>query len=300
MVRSHLSLRSFAVRVRALRLCAAASLLTVALAAQDPPGSQPPPPPTSKKPTVPDYPDKRTITVGVFYYLTIPGSGPDLIGGKAATGYETLDGLGKQHSGPGVEVIVPITRTGEIHFEGFIAKGTGSQTAPTATTVYSTSYNKGDQLSTQFQTESAKLYLDDLLYPYKFPVSRFRLKSLWEVEYVGIKGTIDAPLKPTTDSSGNAVTTTGTGSNNIVYPAFGIAAEYAISPHVLLRAAGAGFGLPHRSELWDAEGTVAYRRGKWEIRAGVKEFHFKTSPQKAEYVTDTLSGGFVNLRYHWE
>jgi hypothetical protein len=298
-----------------LRLCAAVVLVSALLPAQTPAPSQTPMAAQTpaqgqeprdvttapgKKNAVPDYPDPRTITVGVFYWLTIPGSGPNLIGGQAATGFETLDHFGKEHFAPGIEVVVPITRTGELHAEGFLAKGDGSQTAPAATTVYSTSYNKGDGLNTQYQITSGKLYLDDLLYPYKFPVSKFRLKSLWEVQYIGVKGTIDAPLKPTTDAAGNAVTTTGTGSNNIIFPTFGLAAEYAISPHVLLRADASGFGLPHRAELYDAEGTVSYRRDKLEFRAGVKLLHFKTSPQKEEYVTDTLSGGFIGIRYHWQ
>jgi hypothetical protein len=266
------------------------------------PATQVPPvfPPRGQKPKVPDYPDPRTITVGVFYLEAIPGNGPDLIGGKAATGYETLDGFGKQHPAEGIEVFFPITRTGEIHLEGFLAKGTGSQDAPIATTVYSTSYNKGDYLSTQYQIQSAKVYLEDLLYPFKFPVAKFRLKSLWEARYIGVKGTVDAPLKPTTDSSGNAVINTGSGSNNIFFPEFGIAAEYAISPHVLLRADASGFGLPHRADLWDAEATASYRRKKWEVRAGYKADYFKTSPQRAEYNTYTLSGGFIGIRYHFE
>lgn len=313
-----MSFRSFDIRVLALRLCAVTLLLIpVALPAQDqPPPAQTPPaqttpdqtqtqappmlPPRGQKPKVPDYPDPRTFTIGVSYIATIPGNGPDIIGGKAATGYETLDGFGKQHPAEGAEIFFPITRTGEIHIEGFLAKGTGSQDAPANTTIYSTSYNKGDYLSTQYQITSGKVYLEDLLYPFKFPVAKFRLKSLWEARYIGIKGTIDAPLKPTTDSSGNAIDNTGSGSNNIFYPEFGIAAEYAISPHVLLRADAAGFGLPHRADLWDAEGSISFRRVKWEIRAGVKALYFKTSPQRDQYNTDLLSGGFISLRYHFQ
>jgi hypothetical protein len=287
-------------------------LLPVALCAQNPAGTPPPagaptstqgqtpPPQPPKKSTEPDYPDPRTLTVGISYWLTLPSPQPNLIGGLAATSYSTLDGLGKPKFVPGLEISYPITRTGELHFEGFEAKGDGTQTAPAATALFATGYNKGDFLSTQYQITSGKLYLDDLLHPFKFPVEKFRLKSLWEVQYLGIMSTIDAPLKTTSTSSGTLVSNTTSGSRNLILPTFGIAAEYAISPHVLLRADASGFGLPHRAELWDAEGTISYRRSKtWEIRAGFKVLHFKTSPQKDEYVTDTISGGFVGLRYHW-
>ena len=300
LVRNHLNLRSF-------YLCSAVLLVPGALFGQQagPVAGTQQPDQTSapaKKSTVPDYPDPRTLTVGIFGWATLPSPQPNLIGGVQAVSYSTLDGLGKQHpSSFGVEASYPITRTGELHFEGFEAKGDGSQDAPTNTTLFSTGYTKGTYLSTQYQIRGGKLYLEDLLHPFKFPVEKFRLKSLWEVQYVTITGTIDAPLAPATaDSSGSLIATSGTGSRDLILPTFGLAAEYAVSPHVLLRGAATGFGIPHHSELWDAEGTISYRRKVWEFRAGYKVLHFKTSPQKDEYFTDTLSGGFVGVRYHWQ
>lgn len=290
-----------------------AVLLPVALLAQNPAGtpppadtptstqSQTPPPPPPKKSTEPDYPDPRTLTVGAFFWLTLPSPQPDLIGGVAATTYSTLDNLGKQHpTSEGIEISYPITRTGELHLEGFEAKGDGTQIAPKNTTLFSTAYTAGWSLSTQYQISSAKLYLEDLLHPYKFPVEKFRLKSLWEMQYVGVTGTIDAPTVTSATTSGTLVSNAVSGNRYIWLPTFGLAAEYAISPHVLLRGAASGFGIPHRAELWDAEGTISYRRSKtWEIRAGYKVLQFKTSPQKDEYYKDFLSGAFVGLRYHW-
>ncbi|MDE3195705.1 MAG: hypothetical protein KGN84_05135, partial [Acidobacteriota bacterium] len=274
-----------------------------------PPPPPPPPPqleapqvplPPPKKSTVPDYPDPRTFYIGIWGWQPIPGNGPDIIGGALALGYSTLNHLGKDHLTPGLELAIPITRTGELHVEGFQSKGDGTQIAAVATGPFGTSLNAGDFVSTSYKVTSAKIYLDDLLFPYKFPVSKFRLKSLWEVQWVGVKGVIDAPLAPQFDSSNNPITTSAAGSRTIITPTFGLAAEYAIAPHVLLRAAGSGFGLPHRAELWDAEGTVSYRRKAWELRAGYKIMHFKTNPQKDEYIQGTIDGGFVGLRYHWQ
>jgi hypothetical protein len=194
-----------------------------------------------------------------------------------------------------VEAIFPITRTGELHFEYFRTKGDGNQTSPASTDVFGTApYVQGDYLATQYQLQSAKLYLDDLLFPHKFPVSKFRVKSLWEVEYVQIKATTDAPY---IDATGVSASTSG--SRQIILPVFGLAAEYAISPHVLLRATLSGFGFPHKADLADAEATIAYRHGMWEIRAGGKALHFKTSPNSQDYLSGTLAGAFVGLRWHW-
>src|SRR5207302_1726455 len=128
------------------------------------------------------------------------------------------------------------------------------------TALWSTQFYKGDYLATQYQVQSGKLYLDDLLYPHKFPVAKFRLKSLWAVQFVKIKSTIDAPLVTTGE--------TGSGSHQILLPTVGLAAEYAIAPHILLRAGGSGFGLYHKSDIWDAEATISWRRGMWELLGG--------------------------------
>jgi hypothetical protein len=146
--------------------------------------------PAPAGPKQPDYPDPRTLTIGVWYWLTIPGNGPNIVGGLGATGYETLDSLGADHRTPAIEVSYPITRTGVLHFEGFESKGDGTQYAPSDTTVFATAFNKNDFLATQYQIKAGKLYLEDLLYPFKFPVAKFRLRSLWEVQYIGISSTV--------------------------------------------------------------------------------------------------------------
>jgi hypothetical protein len=263
-------------------------------AAQTPQTSPPATPPGPQR-AVPDYPDPRTLTLGAFYWLTGPGTEPSLYGGSQALDYETLKDLGRPHRSPGVEASIPITRTGEMKFEYFRTKGDGNQISPGSVDVFGTApYTQGDYLATQYQLQSAKLYLDDLLFPHKFPVAKFRVKSLWEVEWVQIKATADAPY---IDATGVSASTSGT--RQIISPVFGLAAEYAISPHVLLRASVAGFGFPHKYDLADAEATIGYRRGMWEIRAGGKALHFKTSTNSTEYLTATFAGAFVGLRWHW-
>jgi hypothetical protein len=284
--------------VRLLPLSALFSLLpAIGQVSTQPPETTPPQqaPQTSTaqaaKPAVPDYPDPRTPTIGVFYWLTGPGTNPSLTTGKLAPDLETLSDLGKAKRTPDIQIDLPITRTGELRFEGFLTKGDGNQTLTTAPDLFGTQFNVGNNVSTQYQITGAKLYLDDLLFPHKFPVSRFRIKSLWEVQYVKMKTTIDAPLILTG--------LTATGSHQIILPTFGLAAEYAIAPHVLLRVAGSGFGLYHKADIWDGDATIAWRMGKWEVVGGGKAFHFKTSPKKSEYMSATLAGAFVGLRWHW-
>lgn len=258
---------------------------------QPSPQTQAPAPTPAPKSSVPDYPDPRTFTLGVFYWFTGPGTSPSIYAGRLALDNETLTDLGRAHRSPGVEASFPISRTGELRFEYDRISGDANQTAAVATDLFGTQFNQGDYLATQYKIQRGKLYLDDLLFPHKFPVAKFRLKSLWEVQWVQVKSTIDAPRVTAGE--------TGSGTDQIVFPTFGLAAEYALSPHILLRADASGFGLYHKADIWDADATVSWRRGQWEIVGGGKAFHFKTSPNKTEYVSATTAGAFVGLRWHW-
>lgn len=222
------------------------------------------------------------------------GPTPDLNTGKQAIYLGTLHNLGKPKGTPGLEVSIPITRTGSLHFEIFETKGDGNQNASMPLYLFGQGFNTGDNLASQYQLFATKLYLDDLLFPHKFPVAKFRLKSLWEFQYVHMKTTIDVPTL-----EGTSAPELATGTKQIFLPTFGLAAEYALSPHTLFRADASGFGIPHKADIWDASATLSYRHGSWEIYGGGKVFHFKSSPNSTEYLTDTLTGAFAGIRWHW-
>lgn len=242
----------------------------------------------------PDYPDPRSLQIGLFYWQTVPGVGPDIRGGVAATGYSSIYGLGKDKPAEGAVITYPVTRTGTLGIEAFVDKGTGNQFAPKDTTIFGNSFVKNDSLSTQYQITTAKLYLDDLLYPHKFPVSKLRFKSLWAVRYLKAQATVDAPLSNSTTG------TTGTGNRQLVLPEFGAAMEYALAKHVLFRVEASGFGIPKKSYIWDGAATVSYRRGQVTVEGGFKGLGFKTSPAKDEYIPFQIYGGFVGVRYNWK
>jgi len=289
---------------RCLRAFAAIALFSSVCFAQEAPPAAPPVPATPQVQAapvatpapppnvpVPDYPDPRTFEIGIFYWLTGPGQQPNLVTGRGATDYETLDNLGKVHRTPGIEASMPVTRTGTIHIEASETKGTGTQTAVVANDLLTATITAGDILNTQFQTRNVKLYYDDLLYPHKFPVSRLRFKSIWAIDYLGTHININNPY--------NANGETGDGSKNVILPMFGLAAEYALTRHVLFRLEGSGFGVYHRSDIWDASATLTWRVTRHvEVVAGAKALHFKSSPQSSEYVIGNLDGAFFGARWH--
>jgi hypothetical protein len=260
-----------------------------------PPAQAPAPPPPPPAKNVPDYPEPRTLTFGAFYWFTGPGTDPGIFGGAQATTYSTLTDLGRPHKSPGFELFFPISRTGEIHVEVMRTSGLGNQTAPANTTIFTTPFDQGDYLATNYRISQGKAYLDDLLFPHKFPVSKFRLKSLWEFSYTSIRASVDNPIQEAEGTSAGA----GQGTRNIYYPEFGIAAEYALTPHVLLRTSVAGFAIPGHAVLGDGDATIGYRHGFLELRGGVKFLHYKTSPKTDDYLKGTLTGAFVDLRIHY-
>ena len=89
-----------------------------------------------------------------------------------------------------------------------------------------------------------------------------------------------------------------TGTKSVVLPTFGIAAEYALTPHLLFRVDASGFGLPHKSNLWDAHATLSFRVGSVEIQAGAKMLHAKSGPGSLEYESATVEGVFGGVIWH--
>ena len=241
---------------------------------------------------VPDYPDPRTLTFGINYWFTGPGENTGLLNGRLAVDNTQLVDLGKARQTPGVEISMPITRTGVVHFEGFQVHGTGNQNAPSDATYWATTpATKGTYLATGYRIRGPKLYLDDRFFPHKFPVGRFRVKSLIGMQVLQISNRIDEPFASSL--------TFALGSKTLFLPSLGMAAEYAVAKHVLFRIEGSGFGMYHKSDMWDAAATVAVRRGHVEFVGGAKALHFKTTPAKTEYLTGTLAGGFVGARWHF-
>jgi hypothetical protein len=221
------------------------------------------------------------------------GTQPGIFGGKTAPDYETIPNLGKPKNSPGFFLSVPITRTGEIKAEGFLIKGTGNQLVSGAPDPYDAgvAFNPGDYMTTQYQIKDVHIYLDDLLFPHKFPVAKLRFKSLWGVEWLGIHNVENTPLATSPVIADN--------SSNLVVPTFGLAMEYAVAKHVLFRVSTDGFAFPHKSVLGEAEGELSYRRGSFEIIGGEKFLHFKTSPNTTTYVKGTLIGAFAGVRWHF-
>jgi hypothetical protein len=251
--------------------------------------------------TEPDYPDPRTFVIGIYGLWSPKSSGPDIRGGQAAAQlntYESLYGIGQPYRiTPHFEVGVPVTRTGMLYFDFERFHGSATQTLNRDSFIDTFSFNNGDSISSTYHIITGRIYLDDLMYPHKFPVARLRFHSIWGLRYLSLTQTVDSSTQDAT--AGLPGTSFQLGTNYIFFPEFGAAMEYAIKPHVLFRVDGAGFGFPHHSEIAETSAELSFRRKNLEILMGAKTLHFKTAPHKDEYEQGTFITPFVGIRWHF-
>jgi len=224
---------------------------------------------------------------------------PYTYGGATAFDYENYAYSGHGKYTPGAEISIPVSSTAMLNFSGFITKGTSSAVLSLPVDLFSTGYTAGELVTSSYTIRNYKASLADLLFPFpRKEDQRWRLKTLWEVQYVAIKTGFDAPYAPTVDDQGNQIITTAGGTRSAILPTFGLGAEYHLSRNLLFQINGSGFGIPHHAVIGDAEATLGYRFGPLELIIADKYYHFKTSPQNVQYFRTTLMGPYGALRWY--
>lgn len=259
-------------------------------------------------PRVPDVqmPGEKGISIGIGAWPT--GSQMEILKGKAAS--SSYPGDLTLHSnrkiGSAFDFTVAAGKHNQVHLSYFKANGPGDTTAPEDMTIWTANYNKGTLLSTNYRLQSFKASFEYLTWPYPVKTSRFRLRSLWSIQYTGVRSSFDAPLLPTvdvngnpiTDASGNPVTYATQGSHWFILPEVGLSAQEYISRTLNVEFSASGFTIPHHQNTWSADGSVNVRLGHYELRLGAKAYHFRSSPQADYWMRGTVYGPMVALRWH--
>ena len=282
--------------------------------AQDEP---PPPPPRGSggirtpPPPLPKYPDVRQPGETGFFIGLIawfPTQGPIFNHGHNSTftdsSYVTFQG--KPKYAEGAEIGIAVGLHNAIHLTYFEDRAAGNFTNTEELRIWDQVYPVDNVVSTNYRLQNAKISFDYLTWPYPVQSSRFRLKTLWAVEYTSIKTGFDLPLLPTVDSAGNPLTdATGNplsyianGSHWLILPSFGVGVAEYLTRNIRLEGNASGFAIPQHTTQWDADASANLRTGHLEIRVGVKAFHFKTSTQQPFYMRGTQASGFVGLRWY--
>lgn len=234
--------------------------------------------------------------VELFYWQ--PSTRSYLLGGNGALGDEDLYYAHTTKDAPGISVSFPVSKTAMLDFSGFITKQNINTYAPYDLTLFGTSYSQGDYLTASNTVKNFKLSLQDLLYPFpRKENQKWRVKTLWEVQYASISSNLNAPYAPTT-VDGATVVNTASGSRWLVYPSFGLAGEYHPTRNLDLELNGSGFMIPHHSSIGDATASIGYRIGHVEVLVAERYYHFKTSEQNSEYFKSTLWGAYAAVRVY--
>jgi hypothetical protein len=270
-------------------------------AAQQPPSTSQPvvapsPAPPPKEPYVLD---DGGLSIEPLYWLN--KAQPRLREGQSGAGPADLDYNGNAKPGIGAEIGIPAGRSNTLRVSYFRIQGNAGVTLAQDATIFSESYVAGDFINATYKMQAVKASWDYLSYSWHKPSTTIRLKTLYEVQYVNTSVNTAAPFVPsTTDASGNADYNTASGTKSVVLPTFGMAMGSTLGKYFRWDVRGSGFGLPHRSAIADVQAMVAIKLRAVELVGGERFFYFKTSPKSDMYLTDSLQGVFVGLRYAWK
>jgi hypothetical protein len=252
-----------------------------------------PPPVPPKPPEVPRQ-DEDTISIEPDGWL--PLGYPIFNAGKATTSTSTTDGYVKFPARPGFSyggtARVPAGVHNAIRVTYTDVRSAGTYIAPAVLDLWSGGFNQGDSILSDYRLRSVNVSFDYLTWPYPPGRRRFRLKTLWQVQYVDAESSFLAPLS-------TAATPAGSGSHWLILPALGLGVTEYLSNNVRVEANASGFDIPHHAAVGNADADIAYKFGFVELRAGAKLFYFKTSPQADFYMKGRLTGAFVGLRFYW-
>jgi hypothetical protein len=256
----------------------------------------PPPPP---KVVDVRMPGEAGYYVGITGWLPIGQSFIDKGHAALFTDPSKLQLAGNSKGAFGAEIGIAAGLHNSIRVSGFQSKQSGSTTAPHEIVIFTQTYAAGDQMSTSSKLTDLKLSYEYLTWPYPAEARHFRLKTLWQVQYISMNTTFDAPiLSATPNSSGIFTSYASQGSKSFITPSFGLGVHEYATRNFRFEANVSGFMLPHRWHLLDSDATIAYRAGRLELRAGAKGFIFRTSPKTDFFYRGTVGGAFVGLRWY--
>jgi hypothetical protein len=233
------------------------------------------------------------VSLQLGYWLT--RSSPDLRKGRLspATAAQSADFDFPGNSKYGFDAMfsIPAGKEHSLRLSAFRVRGRGDGALSSKEQfLFTEVFAPNTLLTTNYRIEGAKLSWDYL--SYTVPSSSLRIKTLWEVQYVGVHGEAVAPF---TDNN-----LYDRGASHVILPTLGIGLGQAPSRRFRWEAKASGFGLPRRSYIWNAEAAAVIRLGKVDVLAGARAFSVKASPKESFYFKQTLTGPFVALRWNFQ
>jgi hypothetical protein len=265
---------------------------------------QPPPP----LPKVPDI--RQPGETGYWISVTgwFPTETPIIDKGHGATFTQAslTKFQGKPPVSQGAEIGIAVGLHNAIRLSYFESRASGNFTNTYDLDLWSQVYTAGNLISTNYRLQNFKLSFDYLTWPYPVESRRFRLKTLYQLQYTTVRTAFDEPLLPLVDSTGaplvdvngNPISYAATGTRSFISPTLGVGVAKYVTRNFRLEANATGFAIPHHWTIWDTDASANLRVGHFEFRVGAKAFHFKTSTQADFFVRNTMASAFVGLRWY--
>jgi len=176
---------------------------TAAPAQQSPPRVSPVAPPEDQTPVTPAAPTGPNITVApelpkypdvrmpgeagwsLGVSVWVPKEHPTFNRGRAAIFPQpsliTMQGTPKYSDGADLGIAVGLHNT--LRVSWFNAKAAGNYRTPQDITLWNQTYLAGTDVSTNYTVQNFKLSFDYLTWPYPVESRRFRLLTLWQLQY---------------------------------------------------------------------------------------------------------------------
>jgi hypothetical protein len=256
-------------------------------------------PPAPPKVTDVRMPGEAGWFIGLTGWLPVGNTYVDKGANASFSGSTHLKMQGRAKNSFGLDFGVAAGLHNSFRFSYFYSKKSGSTINPSDIVVFGQQYNKGDEISTNSVLSNYKISYEYLTWPYPVEARRFRLKTLYQVQYVVVKGIFDAPIKSATpDSSGALSDYSARGNKSFITPAFGLGVHEYASRNLRFEANASGFGLPGHWYVIDADAVIAYRVRQFEVRAGAKAFAFRTSTNSDYFYRGEQGGLYVGLRWY--
>jgi hypothetical protein len=265
-------------------------------------------------PEPPKYPDVRLPSEQGFYIgvgAWLPKENPVFNKGRNSgiVNNSLIDMQGSPKFADDVEAGIPLGLHNSLSISYFQTRASGDFTTGANLSAWNQTYTPGTYVSTNYRIQDIKLSFAYLTWPYPVESRKFRLKTLWQVQYVNVRTVFDAPKLPLTDSSGNPLigadgnplSYAAQGTRSIILPTLGLNWTQFVTRNVRFEANGSGFAIPRHSTLIDADASANIRIAPHlELRLGAKAFHFKTSSDYQFYIKNTMIAAFFGLRWYFD
>src|ERR1019366_2327424 len=176
--------------------------------AETPPQTEPQPqrlrlPPPPPKVVDVRMPGEAGYYVGITGWLPIGQIWTDKGHAASFTDPSKLQLAGKAQASPAVEIGIAAGLHNSIRVSYFSTKRSGPTTAANEMVISTKSYAQGGHLPSNAKLSDYKLSYECLTWPCPVEARHFRLKTLYQVQYITVKTTFDAPiLSATPDSTG--------------------------------------------------------------------------------------------------